>query len=98
MKYTFTNQALDDLDLIWQHTFEKWSLDQADRYIQLLFKTFDWITINYNSCKNCKEIHSGLKRWKTGRHFIFFEILSSDQIEIVRVLHEQMDIVKQFSD
>lgn len=34
--YKLTNKAVEDLEKIWDYTFEKWSEQQADKYYALL--------------------------------------------------------------
>ncbi len=45
-KYRLTNEAIRDLDEIWSFTYEKWSVDQADRYYNLIIDEIEYIASN----------------------------------------------------
>ncbi len=96
MKTTISKEALNDLEKIWLYTFETWSFEQADRYINLLMDEIDYISANPKSGKDYSHIRKGYYRTKVRSHFIFYKIyLKKDKLEIVRILHQQMDIESQ---
>ena len=35
--YNLTNKAVEDLEKIWDYTFQKWSEQQADKYYALFY-------------------------------------------------------------
>lgn len=37
MNYKISLEAKNDIEKIWLYTFENWSLEQADRYLNLIF-------------------------------------------------------------
>ena len=39
----------------------------------------------------CDEIRQGYRKHHVGRHLIFYRLIAS-QIEIIRILHDRMDI------
>lgn len=41
MNYKISVEAGIDLEKIWYYTFETWSLDQADRYINQIFEEIE---------------------------------------------------------
>jgi toxin ParE1/3/4 len=45
-KYRFTNEAVNDLEEIWSYTKQKWSLEQADRYYNLIIDEIEFISSN----------------------------------------------------
>lgn len=99
MNYYVSNEASADLENIWLHTFENWSLEQADRYVQLILDEFDYISKNPYSGKDRKEIRQGYRSSKVKSHLIFYTIeIHSAQIKIERVLHERMDILHRLQD
>lgn len=96
MKTTISKEAVNDLEKIWLYTFETWSFEQADRYINLLMDEIDYISANPKSGKDYSHIRKGYYRTKVRSHFIFYKIyLKKDELEIVRILHQQMDIESQ---
>jgi len=90
--YQLTNKAVDDLSQIWKYTLEVWSEKQADIYYQKLIVTFQEIAISPNSGRNYTNVVENLLGFKVNKHIIFYRILTEDNIEIIRVLHEQMDL------
>ncbi len=93
MNYKISKQAEIDLENIWLYTFEEWSLEQADYYFDLLMNEIEYISINPKSGKDYNNIRKGYFRSKIKSHFIFYRInLKEEKIEVIRVLHQQMDI------
>jgi toxin ParE1/3/4 len=99
MKYKISKKASNDLEEIWFYTFENWSIGQADRYIDLIVDEFEYIAENPKSGKDYNEIRKGYFQSRVKSHFIFYKInLKDDTIEIIRVLHQQMDIDSRLND
>ena len=44
-RYRISQQAIEDLEHIWVHTFHKWSKEQADNYYNFLIDRIEFITI-----------------------------------------------------
>lgn len=50
------------------------------------------IAKNPDLCKNYEEIILNLFGLKANKHIIFYRKISSDEVEITRILHERMDL------
>lgn len=99
MKYKISNEAQNDLENIWLYTFETWSIEQADRYYDLMFDEIEFISENSNSGKDYGHVRKGYLRSKVKSHFIFYKINPKENlVEIIRILHEQMDIENRLND
>lgn len=93
MKYKISKQAEIDLENIWLYTFEEWSQEQADYYYDLIMDEIEYISENPKSGKDYNEVRKGYFRSRVKSHFIFYKInLREEKIEILRILHQQMDI------
>ncbi|TXH21208.1 MAG: type II toxin-antitoxin system RelE/ParE family toxin [Chitinophagaceae bacterium] len=93
MKYKISNEAQDDLENIWLYTFNTWSKEQADRYYNLILDEIEFIADNPNSGKDYSHVRKGYLRSRVKSHFIFYKINSKENlVEIIRILHQQMDI------
>jgi len=93
MKYKISQEALNDLENIWLYTFKTLSSKQADRYYNLVFDEIEYLSENPNSGKEYIVIRKGYLRSKVKSHLIFYKInQKNNEIEIIRILHEQMDI------
>jgi len=90
--YILTKKAVDDLSSIWNYTFDFWSEQQADTYYNMLLDSFKRIANTPNLGKNYDRIANLLFGLKSGRHIIFYRKLASGEVEITRILHEQMDL------
>ena len=91
-KYKLTNKAIDDLTMIWSYTFDKWSENQADAYYLMLLENCNEVACNPELGKNYSEVTENLLGFKAGRHIIFYRKIEEDEVEITRILHEQMDL------
>jgi len=91
-KFELTKKAVEDLADIWNYTYENWSEHQADKYYQLLIESFKEISGNPGIGKNYSGIVESLRGLKVGRHIIFFRMMEGRNVEITRILHEQMDL------
>ncbi len=91
--YHLTNKAVEDLANIWEYTVDMWSEQQADNYYNALINSCHKITENprfYGT--KYEEIADGLLGYRSGRHIIFYRILTNGDILIIRILHQRMDL------
>lgn len=88
----FRQEAINDLRDIWVYTCEEWSECQADKYYATLEFACGQIGINPELGKEYDEISKNLLGLRTGRHIIFYHIVTKDRVEVVRILHERMDL------
>ncbi|MCD0476623.1 type II toxin-antitoxin system RelE/ParE family toxin [Flavobacterium sp. EDS] len=95
-KYHLTNKAVEDLAQIWNYTCEEWSERQADKYYFLLLDSCSEIAENPNLGKNYDEITKELFGFKSNEHILFYQVISNDEIEIIRILHSRMDLKSKF--
>jgi len=91
-KYKLTHKAVDDLTHIWSYTMNKWSERQADKYYYLLFESIKEIADTPDLGKKFSVVTENLLGYRAGRHIIFYRKIGEDEIEIIRILHEQMDL------
>ncbi|MBO9583663.1 MAG: type II toxin-antitoxin system RelE/ParE family toxin [Flavobacterium sp.] len=91
-KYYLTNKAVEDLEDIWNYTFEEWSESQADKYYFLLLSSCQEIANNPELGKKYDIVTPKLLGYKSNEHIIFYQIISRKEIEIIRILHGRMDL------
>lgn len=93
MNYKISEEAATDLGKIWLYTLENWSVEQADRYFNLLINEIQYISKDPTSGRDYKNIRKQYFCSKVKFHLIFYKINSKkDEIEIIRILHQRMDI------
>ena len=94
-KFTLTNNAVNDLSDIWNYTFDTWSESQADKYYKLIINACDAIAKRPEQGKVYEEIYKGLKGKKILKHIIFYRMMEDKSVEIIRILHERMDVINK---
>lgn len=93
MKYKISREANLDLENIWLYTFENWSKEQADRYINLIIDEIEYLAENPNLSQNYEKIRKRYFRSRIKSHFIFYKYFPNmNKIEVIRILHIRMDI------
>ena len=96
-KYRLTKKAVDDLTGIWNYTFDKWSENQADKYYLMLLENCKEVAKNPELGRHYSMVTENLLGFKAGRHIIFYRKIAENDVEITRILHEQMDLKNRIS-
>jgi toxin ParE1/3/4 len=92
MQIQISNKAQDDLIEIWEYTFEKWSINQADKYYEILIDAINAIANEPNLGKNYEYVRKRYYGFHIKSHIIFYRINNSDTLEVIRILHQRMDL------
>jgi toxin ParE1/3/4 len=90
--YIINQEAIEDINNIWIYTAEKWSKVQADRYYNLILDEIEYIAQNFESAIDFGKMRKNYRYSKIKSHLIFFKKTDDKTIEVIRVLHERMDI------
>lgn len=98
LNVTLRQEAIDDLTDIWNYTKNEWSENQAEKYYQSIKTSCKLIAENPGIGKSYTEISRHLLGLKSGKHIIFYSILSEFEIEIIRILHERMDLETRLTE
>ncbi len=98
MKYLISEKTNQDIEMIWLYTFEEWSLQQADRYYNLILDEIEFISENFESGKSVDYIKKGYRASIVKSHIIFYRKSRKNIIEIIRVLHQKMDIENRIDE
>ena len=96
--YRLTKKAAEDLAHIWNYTVDTWSENQADHYFQMLLDSCQEISDGRVSGKKYDGIYTGLLGKQAGKHIIFYRMINRKVVEIVRILHERMDLKKRIKE
>lgn len=91
-EFRISKQTLEDIDRIWLYTLENWSVNQANHYYRLIYQEIEYISEDFESGKNIGKIKSGYRQAKVKSHLIIYTKGNDDVLEIVRVLHQMMNI------
>jgi toxin ParE1/3/4 len=98
MRYSISEKANQDIEKIWLYTFENWSLEQADRYYNLILDEIEFISENFESGKSVDHIKKGYRASIVKSHIIFYKKSRRNIVEIIRVLHQKMDIENRIDE
>lgn len=96
--YVISEKAVDDINNIWIYTAETWSIEQADRYYNLILDEIEYIANNFETALDFSHIRNGYRCSKVKSHLVFFRTTKAKEIEVVRILHEKMDIENRLTD
>lgn len=92
MQIKISKKAQLDLVDIWEYTFCKWSLEQADKYYDILIEAIQTIGRESQIGKDYSMMREGYMGLRIKSHIIFYRVANEQEIEIVRILHQRMDI------
>lgn len=98
MSYKISVKAAEDIEQIWLYTFDIWSVEQADRYVKLIFDEIEYLAANPVSGKDYSHTRQDYRCSKVKSYLIFYRLIEQHDIEIIRVLHQRMDIVNQLEE
>ena len=97
-QYVISEKAIEDINNIWIYTAENWSVAQANRYYNLIFDEIEYIVNNFDMALDFGKIRKSYKYSKVKSHLIFFKKDKMNEIEVIRVLHERMDIESRLKE
>jgi len=90
--FALTQKAKADLRGIAIYTEQRWGRDQRNLYIKQLDDAFRFLAGNPLAGKSCDDIKAGYRKFPQGSHVIFYRDGTDCVVEIVRILHESMDV------
>ena len=97
-KYLISKKAIEDLERIWKYTLENWSVEQADRYYKLIISEIEFVADNFMTGKSIEHIRKDYRVTKIKSHLIFYRKTDNEMIEVIRILHQRMDIRSRLKD
>jgi toxin ParE1/3/4 len=91
-RYLLSPAAQAGLEQIWDYTRDRWGLDQAEQYLRELQRAIERAAANPRVGRDCDEIRPGYRKLAAGSHTLFYRVTGERAIDVVRVLHQRMDI------
>lgn len=82
-QYILSPAAQADLEQIWDYTRHRWGVDQAEEYLRELQRAIERAAANP---------HIGYRKLAAGSHTLFYRVTAEAVIDVVRVLHQRMDV------
>jgi len=96
-KYLLTKRAVQDIEEIWNYTFDEWSEKQADKYYNQILSFCTELSHEPQEGKKYFNLVKNLQGSRINKHIVFFRKISDDTIEIERILHQRMDLKSKFN-
>ena len=85
-----TAKARNDLLEIGRYTESRWGRSQRNHYLKQMDEAFNLIGGSPKIGKDRSHVLAGYRSFQQGSHVIYYQ--ESETIDIVRVLHERMDV------
>lgn len=95
--FQLSRLAKEDLKEIGRYTEKNWGRKQRNVYLSALDDCFYRLADSPDLGRACDEIRVGYRRFYQGKHVVFYRKVEN-RIEIVRILHERMDVERHFSE
>jgi len=96
--FALTRRARADLKSIAKFTEKCWGREQRCIYIKQFDDTFHVLSDTPEIGNNCDYIKENYQKFPQGSHTIFYRIVSPKKIQIIRVLHKNMDVLPSFGN
>lgn len=90
--FSLTKAAKADLRNIAKFTEERWGREQRKHYLEGMDNAFRRLADSPALGVSCEYIAPDLRKHPFQSHVIYYDIASTSQILIVRVLHKRMDV------
>ena len=90
--FSLTHAAKNDLRGIAHFTEERWGRVQRRHYLKGLDEAFGMLADSPKLGNACDHIERGLHKYPFQSHVIYYDLLSNNQILVIRVLHKSMDV------
>jgi toxin ParE1/3/4 len=99
MGYRLAPAAQADLDDIWQYTVSSWRAAQAERYTRAIRDAAEDLARGNRQGQAIDEVRAGYRKLAVGSHLLFCRSARDDDgIEIIRILHQRMDVSARLGD
>ncbi len=89
--YALSPAAQADLENIWDYTVTHWGEVQAEDYTRDIQAACEALSNGMLVSRSADDIRAGYRKVAVGSHVMFFR-MQSDMVEIIRILHQSMDV------
>jgi len=94
--FTLTRRAKVDLKSIAKFTEKNWGREQRNIYIKQFDDTFHVLSDTPQIGSNCNYIQENYQKFPQGSQIIFYRMTDTNSIQIIRILHNNMDVLSKF--
>lgn len=93
----FSPAAISYLGRISDCTLERWGAGQAEFYVREIHECCGRLANGTLPGVDASDIRDDYSKQFTGRHVIYFRRTAEDTIDVVRILHQAMDVTTRLS-
>ncbi|MGH7065689.1 MAG: type II toxin-antitoxin system RelE/ParE family toxin [Stellaceae bacterium] len=90
--YVLSPAARADLAEIWGYTAGRWGNLQAERYVLAIGNACESLADGRRKGRPIDNVRPGYFKIAVGSHFLFYRVADTGEIDIVRILHQRMDV------
>lgn len=92
MTYVLTPRARRDLADIWRYSNERWGEERADAYVCQIAECCLRLSEGALIGADASSIRPGYWKCRVGSHLLFYTVPADHPLQLVRILHQRMDI------
>jgi|SRR5689334_9602572 toxin ParE1/3/4 len=96
--YVLSPATQADLGDIWDYGARNWGAEQADRYIFGIRAACEALANGSRQGRAIDDIRPGYRKLAVASHFVFYRITDTGLIDVIRILHQRMDIASRLQD
>ena len=93
--YLLSRAAQADLDGIWDYTEQTWSAEQAELYPATIRDACLALATGRRTGKPAERFKPGYFMKAVGSHYIFYTVTEDGLIQVIRILHQRMDVASR---
>lgn len=94
----FRPKAVADLDAIWRYTAQAWGAAQADAYVRTIVEACHAVARGERTGSDASSLRPGYRKLRIGGHLAFYRPQGDGTVEVVRILHERMDLPNRIDE
>lgn len=91
-RYVLSPAARADVEQIWDYTCDRWGDKQAEKYVREIQRAIDRVVDIPEIGRACDEVRPGYRKHAVGAHTLYYRVAGVDVIDVVRILHQRMDV------
>ena len=96
--YVLSPAAQADLGEIWDYSARNWGAEQADRYILAIRDACEALADGSRHGRAIDDIRPGYRKLAVASHFLFYRFTDAGMIDVIRILHQRMDVASRLQD
>ena len=96
--YILSLAAQADLNEIWDYSARNWGAGQANRYVLDIRAACEALANGSRQGRPIDDIRPGYRKLAVASHFLFYRITDAGMIDIIRILHQRMDVASRLKD